>query len=600
MKRTILQYLGMLLVIIILCLPVISCDGEDNPENPSPGNYTVKMEISCTVPNTCVGLANVEMAWLRPENTAEVDTKIVEKGERWAQTVIYEKIPEGPIGFSVYPKLVEEIEEGTKLTVEYTYSCKVSLMLDDKVVEHVSCEIPVSDTFKYDPTINYRLSERIIYTVTTKGIQKAEGNIEDYTDPEIENKVVDEDLQRITGKVHCFSLNEDATDDNFLYDNMLARFSQRLQWDGMPIGKGEFLFLYKNDIEKAPANVIAQSLKNGAFIIIDCLDSYSQFTGFCKSQGIFNPLGDEDRDVSHTMFIVANSTNGLSAPGNDKCRGIFYVLDAALEEDGTATDYEQGLMVDNAVNTINRVITTQPAQAALRTRSSGEDEGAQIFGFSDLTHTLPSTDFKGAFKDDKTDRTNVYGVEFDIWNAYNAKDDRNYYYILEKLNAYFEPCYEGKAYIKDRIQGPWENFAYCGWYAANMDIALFPAEPEVSGLNIHKTAVSDIDDVTAIDQRTPGKYVKWRFDFKAPKFKFKFLENQDTEIIEGALAGRTSFSAQMDYIISFPASVTPRVEMSLDVHLSTKHGQGGGSYEYLNHRTKKFKRTFSLPTVSML
>ena len=62
------------------------------------------------------------MAWLKPGATDKAVTRIVEK-ERWTQTVIYEEIPEEPIGVFVVPQLEDDVN------LLWTIPIRVKLLL---------------------------------------------------------------------------------------------------------------------------------------------------------------------------------------------------------------------------------------------------------------------------------------------------------------------------------------------------------------------------------------------------------------------------------------------------------------------------------------
>ena len=639
MKLRKLNIIGLLLPISVL---FASCRDDDSPKSPDTADYSVVVEMSYIPKNSSQAVTEVQIAWLSPDSDDDADTgydsATVQPHTSWAKTVTYNGIPELPVYMSVNPVIGGDVEKGTTIKLDYKYTCTVTLFKDGKTIDSKSISDNPELDFIYKGTTDMSLAKYVGFIVSPEGLQPASAGDVDENEPVIESKTIDEDVCRISGRVLCYSVSDVATNDVYLYDNMLARFSERVSWNGMPAQKSEFVFLYKNDIEKAPADVLKESLENGAIIIIDCLDSYSQFTGFCKSQGIFNPLGDEDRDVSHTMFIVANSSNGLAAPGNDKCRGIFYVLDPALEEDGTASDYEQGLMVDNAVNTINRIITPQPAKTAAMSRSPLDDlkefMTAQIVGFSGK-QTLPPSDFAGIFKNNKIGMTNVYGVEFDIWNAYRAKDDRNYFYIHQEFVGNFNPCYEGTNFVKDGAS----HMKYCGWYADHVYIRntggisreymkIHQHSPQgaqsgdtypsglnlkldgtvfvqgdkkpvkgTGGLSFSTTSNYNIAGVTVEDRTSADEEASWYFDFKGPKFKFHPFCKAGCTVTDGALLGRTTFTAGMDYIVSFPAELTwLDWETAVEVTLGMKYGYAAIETNVL-HRRAFFHNIFRLESI---
>lgn len=590
-----------------LCLQLSSCSDNDAPDNPESTDFKVEMEIGCTFKNTCAGVKKVQISWLRPGSADEADCEPVEGPDKWTKTVAYDGIPEGPMGIFVNPLIEEDVKDGQPIKLDYEYSCKVTLRRGEKIVDCKSLSHSQDFEFVYDETQERDLTDGLAFAVTPQGIKEAE--IEDDPDSEIEQKTSDEDACLINGRVYCYSVSDVATNDAYLYDNMLARFSERRGWDGLPARKGDFIFLYKNDIEKAPADVIKESLDNGAIIIVDCLESYAQFAGFCKSQGLFNPYGDEERDVSHTMFVVANSVNGISAAGNDNYRGVFFVLDA----DGALSDYEQGLMVDNAVNAINKIITPQPFEATPRARGVVDDLSEFISATKYMFVERVIFESELFDKDGKGDylRTNIYSNEYDVWNVFSLSEDRNYYCIHQEFIGNFAPCYFG--IIKSF------NEKKCGWYASYLDLSLKPRtrngthgmqihrytpkgtqESEsyssgfsanlggtlgvqggkgthtgTGGISFNSSQSYNIKDVTVYDKCSPEEDIRWLFDFKGPKFKFRPWCKAGASISEGANVGRNTFSAGMDYLISFPASVQqPEMVSTMDVQLNLKYGTG--------------------------
>ena len=643
MAKATLGHIGMAIMAAILCLNMIACDSDNNPDGPLAGNYTVKVEIGCTVPGSCSALDNVKIAWLKPGTADEAVTRVVTRGEEWSETVVYEGIPEESVGAFIEPQLSEGIEEGAETTVDYSYYCKVTLLDEDKVVDFAGFENPLSYTFAYDSSQDYDLSERCLYTVTPQGVQRAQ-NVGEEDDSEVENKLIDEDLQRVDGTIHYFSLNDDATNANYLYDNLLARFSQRVQWDGSPIGKGEFLFLYQNDIEKAPADILAQCLENGAILIIDGLSSYSQITGFCESQGIHNPLGDEELDVRHTMFIIANSSKSIAHDQNANYTSVFFVLNPSTENKETVSDYEQGLMVDQAVCQINDILNADGSRALPVSRGAVADleqiVGAQRVMLSDCVQTVSKSDYVKP-KDDK-DQSNVYSVILDIWNVYSVRESANYYYIHQEFLGAFAPCYKG-SYTGSVYTPTWgKSIAkICEYYGDHVAISTTPADGTgnmqihrqspnttegatsyssgvewnlagevgfigkdktgslTSGVTLNSSQSYTINDVTVSNLCVPGRELKWNFDFAKPYTTFNFVYTACTSMHEGALVGRTSFSAGMDYIVSFPSASAPKPKMRLELEVALKADYGKcGVIDGWKKKTIWFYKNFYLPVLN--
>ena len=643
-KKVIRDYIMMLMVTIIVCSTIIACDNDNNPEIPSQGNYTVKVEISCSIPGSCSDLKNVEISWLKPGTIDEAEIQVVNRGENWTETVVYEGIPETAVGALINPNLTDDIQEGAEISVDYSYGCKVTLLDDDKVVDFTNFDNNQSYTLTYDSSEDHDLSERILYTVTPQGIQKSQTVVEEEPAVEDKQKEFDEERERVNRKIHYFSLNDDATNSNYLYDNLLARFSQRVLWDGSPVGKGEFLFLYRNDIEKAPADIISQSLENGAILIIDGLSSYSQITGFCNSQGIHNPLADEELDVQHTMFIIANSSENIGHDQNVNYNSLFFVLNPSTEDKETITDYEQGLMVDQAVSQINDILNSNNSRSSAISRSAVENleqlVGAQRVLLSDCVQTVGKSNYVKA-KDNK-DQSNIYSVILDIWNVYSVSENANYYYIHQEFLGAFQPCYKDIYVAKAKTPGFGKSIAkICEYYGDHVSITTTPApgtgnmlihrqSPKTtegattyssgiewnlagevgfigkdktgnvtSGVTLNSSQSYTINDVTVSNLCEPGRQLKWTFDFAKPRASFHPFYKAGTSFKEGALAGRSSFSSGMDYIVSFPVSSTPKPKMHIELEVAVKSDIAkGGRIDGWTKKTIWYYKTFSLPTLN--
>ncbi len=603
----------------VLLFASFACSDEDKRGEASE-DYEVVVEMCYMPAGNASAVVGAEISW--PTSEDEGASDIVHGDKSWTRQITYKNCPEHSVGFNITPLLDEKIAEGSEVNIKYSIKCAVTLMSGGMIVDFVALE----DDFDYDITYSdvesFDLSEKYLFMVTKDRIERLIISKEEESTEVAEEPDNDSDAVKANGTLYYFSCADDEEKDNHLFDNFIARFGDRRLWDGVELGKGDFLFLHKNDIEKANLNVLKASLSNGVVIVVDALESYSIFKAFCEFCGIYNPLPDDEIDVSHTMFIIANADSNITSEGVMPYRGVFFMLspESGAGKPETVSDYWQGVIIDQAIMKLNEIRTESNEGVP---RSDWNDDMQKLVGaykvfLSDggYRHTLYKSDYQKG-KVAKDSQTNIYNVEYDIWNVFSLTEKRNYYYIHQEFLGSFSACFKDVYNAKVK-SGIGKSIAkVCEWYGDNVTLTTTPYNSE--GMQIHRNSLETtssstsyqsgfswnlggeigflgktpsgnvnsgislnssysytIEDVTISNSCVPGSVLEWCFDLKNARCKFNPIKTAATAMEEGALAGRKSFTAGTDFIISFPEStVNPLLKGELRVELRRTCGKMG-------------------------
>lgn len=622
----------------------VSACSDDDEDNILPnGGYStrlkVQLEMSCSIPATAEA---VTIVWQDPADATLAAVDTVKSGESWQRTVIYDSIPDNPVGFAVFPLLRDNLQEGTEVSVEYESECNIYVLDSVTVVNFNFAKETPSYTFDYTDGVPYDYSDSYFYSVTAQEIKRV--NLDDLR---VDNDLTDvadqpsnEDSESVKGQGNLYycAHSDVTTNNNDLGDNLLSRYPARSQWNGNVLSKEDYLFLYQDEFLTAQREVLKQSLANGAVLIVDAPSSYEAFKSFCEETGIYNPIPDDHEvDANRTMFVVANANGRLSNNPNCLYGGLFLML---TPDDVHHSEYEQGEQIDHVVTILNDMITAEATPSNIAATRSAETDLLKLKSATkvyicenDDEHVISKSFYYDQSKVDG-DRTNHYDLEYDIWSVYSISENRNYYYIHEEFLGAFNNGYVG-VYSKSR-NGTVQKV--CQWYGKSVTLRatsdnsqgmrIHYNSPETTtsgttltsgfswnlggsfgyqdggvtgllngGITVSNSNTYTIQDVTVSNLCEPSRTLEWRFDITGPRASFGPFSTALVNITEGALVGRTSFTTGADFIISFPESTkTPKLEATLKVVLGAGFG-GGGKLITANYEFSR-SRTITLPVLS--
>lgn len=614
------------LLMAIIIGTLISCSDNDNgQENPEPQDYSVQVEITYTPTGNPEYIDSVELTW--PQNDEGEESKSVVCDETWTKQLTYTQLP-ATVGFIATPAIKNDLQPGTEVTIGYNVKCHIYLKRGDKVVDSEIFEDNSEYTIDADNLDQIKPEDWVqgyLYEVTEKGIKPIAYSdmLKDDVEEVISLPTHDNDSIKAQGTLYYFSRADEEEDEESLSDNFIARFSNRIKWDGLPLNKGDFLFLFKSDIEKANRDAVRESLSNGAIIVVAYLDSYATFKGFCDAMELYNPIAEETLDVSHSMFIVADAKTSLSPENAVPVSNIFFMLSPKSSDNGFMSDYGQGTIIDRAVTKINEIFTPTTSTQALMSRANDNSALEQIANTykvwlqsDSCKQTLPQKMYrKEKVADDE--QTNIYEVEYDICNVFSLNEKRNYYHIHQELSFSFHDCYKGVYNANVTTNKIWKTIAkVCEWYGDEVEVSTIPKTP---GMQMHRNAPATtqssttyssgvswnlngqvgwlgsdftgnvgsnvsfnssssytIEDITVANRCIPREKLAWNFMLAPASVDYKFENTSQTKITPGALAGRETFTAGTDFIISFPESEgQPILAGLLRVQLRSTCGKAG-------------------------
>ncbi len=616
----------------MLLLSASCSDDNSVNEGEDLSNLKVVVEMSYTLQPQSAGITGAELSWPDPDNLSGGASATVAPGETFTRKLTYNTIPDGPVGFLATPSVDADLEAGTDVTVDYTVDCTVSLMNGDNVVDFKKHSDNVSYTLSYNPDEHPDLTDDFLFAVTTNNVRRV--NLEDLLDDEDdapleELPVTDDDDVKCEGRLFYVSQANADTDNHYLSDNFVTRFSSVSRWDGSALSTGDFLFLYRDDLNNVSTDVIKKSVADGAILVVDALNSFADLKRFCEENDIYNPLaGKDDVDVSQAMFIIADADRSIS--DNPQCgyRGMFFMLTPGVDSDNANVDYRHGEVIDRAVATINEMVSpTQPTGRTM-SRASGTDLTSLINAYKvhlcekDNSHTLSQY----AYQDPKRagrERVNHYDVEYDVYNVFSLKEKRNYYYIHQNIICSFADCYIGVYNKAVETNDIFNTIAkVCEWYGSTVNVTTVPTVrdsdmkihcmspattesttgftsgfswdfgasvgyesggPAVSGntgIGISTSNTYDVKDVTVVNQCVSHSKLIWQFNLSNAWTNFSLFKTSCTNMHEGALAGRATFTAGTDFVISYPEKYNnvyyiPQLNGTLEVTLRRTCGKCG-------------------------
>lgn len=286
----------------------------------------------------------------------------------------------------------------------------------------------------------------------------------------------------------------------------------------------------------------------------------------------------------------------------------------------------QGQIIDQALTSIQKVLYGTGTNFLNVSTRSTDDELNELTDLISATKyyvtgtqtLVKEKDYRGPEKIDIADTvSNAYNVEYDIWNAYSIDEGRNYYYIHQEIMCSF-----ANGYVDVYRKAVGTIAKVCEWYGKEIDITTTPHGDGALDMRIHQTSPSTtesstsytsgisgtiggeigfsgkkatgsvsggvtisssytytIDDVT-ISNLCSGSgsdgQLAWNYSLAAAFSKYAPFSWACTNLHEGALCGRTTFTAGTDYLISFQGStVAPLLKSTNKVTLRSTCSKAG-------------------------
>lgn len=475
-----------------------------------------------------------------------------------------------------------------------------------------------------------------IFKITENSIEKVEDNDDDNsTLPELPTH--DDDDMKINGTMYYMNSIQTAEDKEYLYDNIVTRFNSVQKFSNQSnLKNGDFLFLFGNELTSVDHNILKQIISNGTILILDKINTYQSLQDFCSKLDIYNPVS-ENSDVTGNMYIIVSPKGSNFNLDGNIYRFIMFILDTT-DSNGNKleSDYKQGVMIDNVTAIINNLLFQNSTTS---TKSSMQDNIEAYKVYKIYHQNLNASDYYNP-KIIKKSRSNVYTIEYDIWNLFNNEEKRNYYYIHQEFIGNFGFCYAGIYNRSIKTKGCKTIAKVCEWFCNDIEFKTESSEKDmrihrlnpnttvsstsyssgidwgfgggysynssgghtvsISGsLNITSSTTYSVQDVTIYNNSVPEKNLLWNYSFKRPEISFSLFKTSCTSMESGAASGYTTFNTGQDYLISFPETengnvINPTITCHLKINLASTAGKCGN--ECAKHYKKvEFKESINLP-----
>ncbi len=490
---------------VAVAMGATSCNEDEDlgQATDGPPNRRVEVELAYSLGEGLGDMADVVIMYpiTHFEDSAVCDT--LSSGQTWTKTLTYDT--PATVGMIVSPLREADATPASAITVQYEYSCTVRLMEGNSVVdikEHSSSEELTlnygNDSLFYEQLAAV-LDLQELFSVDDNGITEIDYTIDD-SDLVEAGGLPEEDEENVTmaNTLYYVSTVDLATDHQFLHDNMVARFSDRRQYTaGQELSKGDFLFLKGGEANSVDKEALRASAANGAIFILDEIDSYQTLADFCTTIEAHNFV-PEGTDVAGDLFIIADAAVNLSDNDSSPYSRLFYRLSPRDDEGNHVSDYTQGHIIDQALASIQKALygtgtSTNFLNASTRSTDDELQEMTELVAATKLylsyTHTLGKNDYQNPGKADITgDVSNVYSVEYDIWNAYSIDEGRNYYYIHQEIMCSFGNCYAGVYNAAVTTDGCHTIAKVCQWYGKEIETTTTPYGNGALNMVIHRSS----------------------------------------------------------------------------------------------------------------
>lgn len=627
----------MLAAVAILGMTTFAACGSDDDAIPEEDSfYSVKATYIYEANDDLLKAADIYICYLAADGEMMLDSLTENK---WTKTITYTLLPDTAL-YSVIC-LPHDNASGT-YNLEYNYSMDLSLLKNNtEIVDVYSKEKHDNQEYK-DATVEdleKALDEMPFeaFAMNKEHIKAIEPDDDIDSDLEDSEKtpVIDTDDIKMSESLYYLSENSVVTDQTSIVDNLLARFDNRQKWDGQQeLNAGDFLLLNISELSSGRKAVFDRYFDNGVIFIIEDANE-SQIGAFLDDMGEYNPLKSipaGQLSSNPATWIVSSDLPGRN------CTGLFAQL-SAYDSDGNPTsDYINGQIVNLALEKVKKALAPT---SRIKTRS---EEGHQNINelmaayqvFITFSQSIRKDEYRWKYNPDVSDpETNVYQIEYDIWNAYEMKQDRNYYYIHQEIKTPFHHTYKG-VYNKS-VSG---IAKVCEWYGETVsvktisrsgDMTIHRSSPSSTQSSVSYTSgVSwtfsaegmigfqadgpmgsislgasvgfessrsyDVQDVSISNLIDPGTNMGWRFKLRDISSEYKFFYTAMTKIHEGSLTGRTALVAGTDFIVSFPGNVIPVIEGNAAVNLRSSCSKVGVTC-WVRDDTAEASKIISLPYI---
>lgn len=648
MKRIMNLKAGWLLSGLTAAMLLAGCKEESEPVV-VPQDATVTLEMNYQLLNASSAVTAVDIVYPDPADVEQSVMVTINPGEVWSSTVTYNNVSDHPVGFFATPILSDDVAKGENVSLQYQASCKADLLDGDRQVDTQSISESDTHSFTFADDNDQEVSADLLFSVTSDGLKRVRRSDlmdEDSADTSSDLPSSDTDDVKGIGNLYYASKGDIAPNDEFLFDNFLARYATRAPWAGNALGKGDLLFLYGDELQSASHRALEESLAAGVILVIEGVQDYSTFRDFCANTDVYNPLGDRDvEDCAHSMFIVADADVNISGDPNLNYKGIFVMLQPDAPVEGVSDDYRQGKLVDRAVEIINKVVSPTPDQMRSHSRADAEADLQSLVSAYKVylcggqnRHVISASSYQSSSKA-KRDRVNYYSLEYDIWNVMSLSEKRNYYYVHQEFLGAFKDGYLDVYTTNVTTDGFKTVAKVCEWYGSSVRMTAAPygsvyantmkihrTSPETTqsstsyssgfswnlggsiaygekgaqgtvsgGIGVSSSYSYSVADVTISNQCIPDNTLAWQFDLSSAYTKFAPFSKAGTNMHEGSLTGRQTMNAGTDYMISFPENVTaPQLSCSLYVTLKRTCGKAG-KVCHVGTTTAVFNDIFTLP-----
>ena len=454
-----------------------------------------------------------------------------------------------------------------------------------------------------------------------------------------------------TGYVlYYFSAASVTPNEASLVDNLLKRYATIQPWNiSIEPRQGDMFLFLANEFDAIASNpqFLAALKKMFASGVILAMEGgfETDFSNVCKALGCYD-LYDGISDATHLpgekpLWIFSGplpSTGGIFmklCPSDESIASSSFDNKGDVIKTGFFSDFVQGHVCDLAVGAIRKALTPRAPTNAPQELTSLVDAYKYI---TQLSQTIPQPDFYN-YKV-KEDRTNIYQVELDIYNAFSESEQRNYYYIHAEMICPFKNTYIGVFHSDRRDGGPDGDMQQksCGFYGHTITlksrhfsddngvvlhkhspqstqlitnyesgisfslggaISLLHGPTISAGVDITNKQSYEVSDIIISNYSTVGSApnASWKFELKEPTpHAFPIFYFAETQMDEGSLTGRTTFTGGTDFIISMPQNHSPHWYMEYAVEVVMMYAYGGKSY-HPDIRTALLCCDFNLPAV---
>lgn len=596
---------------IIVTLAFTGCSDDNEEFIPDLQDCTVSMKVSYLVEGNNNQIDKVEIYVLDDSDTPEPHFQPV--NEEWSQTVHVSDVSNA-FGLMATPSISSDINDKEEVSFSVSARIEIDLNYNSQIIDKQIVE--ADDVIENPFTDSGEVADlRDIYL-----FRVADGKIQRIPESELNGQdeeeapslpLKDEEKVKSSGNLYFISQAEVDEDQFCLHDNILSRFLSHTKWDGHLLGKRDFLYVKASELNGRISS-IKESIANGCILILDDVSTLDELKGICNALELYCAT-ESSEDIANSIFLLGDPDTPFIDESGQSFGGIYFKL-SPMSSGLAISDYFQGEVVDKAVACINNLLMGSDVKSASR---SGDDNLTSIVNAYKVWetdyHTLVKSDYRGSYAAEE--QTNIYNIEYDIWHVYSITEARNYYYIHQEFMGTFSPCYKGVRKTLVKTNGCNTMAKVSEYYG---DYVTITTIPKCQGLQIHRNSPSTTlgsttytsgfswdlsgelsydgkvggtvhtgislsfsesynkEDLTVSNNCVPGNKLEWTFNLTRPRAKFHPFYVAGSDMIEGALLGRTSMTTGMDYIISCPATnPAPQMQGIMKVGLRSSAAKCG-------------------------